>query len=365
MKADSAGYGLGGRSPSGRCILEMRGSVCKAALTVQDIRPNVNYKAYIVEKDKGHGKAPRGVTIGNVTVDAQGRGELKKEFDGAFAGKLFFDDVGVVALVASKASSSDTPLVGFENDNSAKTYMWKNFVDTTKEQVTKPTPPDEEPETQITEPEVQSSESKEHSIEPEVWGAEIDSRDHGQHEVAFEPDPPFSEPEPPQVYNAANDPDPVEPELLPEPESDLKPEPEPTEPRQSHVHKQNNPAALNEHGEIESIFANNVELRPFVNRNKNHRWVRASLREFAVLPVEFWRIMNSPLVALCNEKYGHLILGRNKRSPSKLMIGVPSTYDGKHLPEARTVGFTRFECCEDKEPAEGDHGYWMLESRIP
>ena len=363
MKADTAGYGLGGRSPSGRCILEKRGNICKAALTVQDIKPNVNYKAYIVEKQQEHGKAPRGVSIGNVVVDAQGRGELKKEFEGSFAGKLFFEDIGVVALVAGKASGSDTPLVGFENDSGTKSYMWKNFVDTEKEQVQE----QKVRTSQVAEPEV---------FEPESQQQLSDVHDAESSRVELEPETEqLLEIENPQDDYTADELGQTEAESEVEqiPESDPAPTieqdkqewiAEPSGPMLTNVYKQNNPAALKERDEIELIFANNAELRPFSNRNKNYKWVRASLKEFAVLPIEFWRVMNNPLVVLYYEKYGHLILGRNKRSPSKLLIGVPAAYDSRHLPEARRIGFTKFECCEDKNPSEGDHGYWMLESRI-
>ena len=128
MRVDAAGYGFGGRAPIGRCILEMRGSVLKAVLTVQDIKPNVNYKVYIVEKPNECGTPPQGVQVGNIAVDAQGRGELRKEFDGAFAGKLYFDEIGVVVLVVSKDAGNDTPLVGFVKDEFASEYNWKSFV---------------------------------------------------------------------------------------------------------------------------------------------------------------------------------------------------------------------------------------------
>jgi len=358
LKADSSGYGFGGRSPSGRCVLEQRGNICKAALTAQDLKPGVGYKVYIIEKSSPQGEAPRGVSAGSLDVDAQGRGELRKEFQGAFGGKIAFEDVAVVAVVAAKAAGRDIALVGFENDDNAKSHKWRNFTDTAGE----PRPPESRAETPLAKEErAEIAAEPEPAADAEPFAEAEPIADTATSAVAEPEQPTLLEPEPAPAAEAA-------------PEQETAPVPEPT--REHTASAQNlappepppvyakNPARPQGHGEIENIFANNVELQPFAHKHTDIRWVRASLKELAVLPIEYWPVMNSGLAVLCNERYGHLILGRDNNDPGRVLVGIPAVFEGKQLPSAQSIGFTRFEYCDDRQAGEREHGYWMLESRI-
>ena len=369
MKADAAGYGFGGRAPAGRCILEVRGSVLKAVLTVQDIKPNVNYKVYIVEKPNEMGMPPHGVQVGNLAVDAQGRGELRKEFDGAFAGKLYFDEIGVVVLAVSKEAGDDTPLVGFVDDEFANAYNWKNFVSERKEHQKKKDTADIDIPTETLPVEHDDSAIMEQAYVGsgplgeinESVGIEAAELQQPEEDIDKGIDVEAAElPPTDEDTNEGTDIETAEIQL-PEEESEESID-EPTQDiKQQNLDAQDE---LFKQNEVERIFAGNVQLQPFVREDTSVKWVRVSLRELVVLPIKFWRIMNNPLIVLCSEKYGHLILGRDEQDSTQLFLGVPALYDNQLLPGAQSMGFSQFKCCEDKQPAADDHGYWIMPLKV-
>jgi len=307
------------------------------------------------------------VQIGSVLADERGRSELKKEFDGAFGGKLYFDEVGVVVLVVSKDAGDDTPLVGFANDDFASAYSWRNFADAAKEQhgsasVPKAEQQEEPPaiEQHIVEQSTEELSIEEFSIE-EV--EEIEEPEESETLQECETAELVDTPQEPELdCESAESGDAVKAAEVDEEAQDagissIEPE---IELEIEMMGSEN----LSSESEIDRIFSSNVQLRPFARQYAPVKWVRVSLRELVVLPTEFLRIMNNPLVVLCNEKYGHLIFGRDEGNPLQLFIGVPALYDNGLVPKAQLMGFSRFECCEDKEPDAGDHGYWILELTI-
>jgi len=330
LKADTGGYGVGGRSPSGRCILEMRGNVCKISLSIQDIKQEI-YKVYIIEREKTRGTAPRGLALGSISADTKGRGDLKKEFGDTIAGRILFEDIGVVILVASKATGTATPLIGFVNNEA--TLKWKNFLDIgldsarmsiqTRAQAATQEAPIAEAKPQET-GEAQDSYPENEDIHPENEKTEGESQEQAPPEQAHKgPQIKAEQAEPPQVHA-------------------------PRDIQFQHFS-----------AEVYNILEGNAQLRPFVRQNKEIRWVRISLREFAMLPLDYWRYMNNPFIILCSERYGHIILG-NERQQAQLYIGIPAVYENHFEPRAQKLGFIQFKCCDDKEPAEGDYGYWIL-----
>lgn len=112
---------------------------------------------------------------------------------------------------------------------------------------------------------------------------------------------------------------------------------------------------------LDYIFENNAKMMPFQSQKKDIVWVRIDLSELVMLPGKVWLYLNNPFVSFSEKKYKHLILGRfYEGGKEKYILGVPGKYFSDYRLEASLQGFKQFKCCENKQPVDGDYGYWIL-----
>ncbi|MCM1536528.1 MAG: DUF6128 domain-containing protein [Clostridium sp.] len=83
-------------------------------------------------------------------------------------------------------------------------------------------------------------------------------------------------------------------------------------------------------------------------------------RDFVILPVKYYRLVNNSFLLHGYHNYQHLILTRILyRGEIRYYIGVPGNYYEKEKQVAIMFGFESFEC--KAEPARtGDYGYYMM-----
>ena len=122
--------------------------------------------------------------------------------------------------------------------------------------------------------------------------------------------------------------------------------------------------ATGNQNEINRILSQNEAVSPFHHQKKDVDWVRIGLDELTVLPFDFMKYLNSPLVLSGFYQYKHLLLGRikNIESPGApgLILGIPDHYDYAYKALASELEFRQFKPCDGEELHNGVFGYWLL-----
>ena len=112
------------------------------------------------------------------------------------------------------------------------------------------------------------------------------------------------------------------------------------------------------------IFKEHVRLNPF-EESGGAVWVKISLKELALLPINISGYITNPFIIASFKKYRHLLLGAKYEEEKQMyMLGVPRTYKEQDFNKASHIGFTYFKCCREQEPVQGSYGYWINYMRI-
>ena len=118
---EGAGYGFKDRAPLGRAIVEAREKEGKLSLWVQDLKPEVMYKVYLIASDTA---GCVGIPAGTLAVDAKGKGELKWTFfpDNVGESMIAIEKCAAVVVLAPKKDELVAPLAGYRD----APFIWKN-----------------------------------------------------------------------------------------------------------------------------------------------------------------------------------------------------------------------------------------------
>ena len=121
LKQDRLGYSFKGKDPSGRAIIEVSNSEVKLHISVQDLRSENLYKAFLIKS--GDDKSV-GVLAGNICPDSFGRYEMRvtTSADDIFNSGMSIDDIDVFAIMANDSDEIVVPLSGYKGDM----VRWKN-----------------------------------------------------------------------------------------------------------------------------------------------------------------------------------------------------------------------------------------------
>jgi hypothetical protein len=111
---------------------------------------------------------------------------------------------------------------------------------------------------------------------------------------------------------------------------------------------------------IEFLFENNTRMNPFLEKDKNMKYIRCSLKEIQLLLEPFSDFSNYPFVFVNYQKNRHMLLGKNILD-KKILIGLPSMYEKIYTEMAMSLGFTKFIACNKNIPDENDAGYWIID----
>ena len=125
LKQDLLGYGFKGKDPSGRVMIEASGENAKIIVSVQNLKPENLYKAFLI---KSGDSISLGAFIASICPDAHGRAEARAL---TLANNLFDSEMSIVEIDAvaimlsggeASAGASIWPLSGYFGD----TVRWKN-----------------------------------------------------------------------------------------------------------------------------------------------------------------------------------------------------------------------------------------------
>ena len=400
LKQENPNYALMGEA-MGRCIIESRGGQGKVSFLVQNLKPEIIYKAYIISNIGSYG-----VMLGNLIIDSKGRGELKKivnTYDVEETG-MSLGDFEVAVILVSEKEEIISPLVGYvdreikwketfkehkKTKDIAKEKTVEKKLDIVKEEVSEKkleTAKEEVPEERLQDIAV-GEEAKEDIAEKinEVEEKEIVAANFKLEKEKI--------PNPKDFIEEQEDDNAKYKDFLDNPEDDsihevfkamaqevnkqiteFKYYTLMTEKNKEEVGKMEeveeiekldiDTSEIKEYkiaNELEYMFKNNLKMIPFKRQSRNVKWVRISLRETINLPMDFWNLINDPFVVSSFKKYNHLILGIfDERNEKEYMLGVPDLYKEENKSRANAMGFIQFKCCDDVKLEPNLHGYWIM-----
>jgi len=361
LKEDASGYGMEGRIPQGRCVIEARGGSGKVLIYVQDLKPQVAYKAILIKRGSDRSI---GTYLGLLEVGANRRAEMNYEInpDDVGGSGLPIEDFDTVSITLN-----DGRLVFLLSGSNAGDNRWKNNLEfgirneelkneeiKTEVQAVEPF---REEETLLEE---QPSPKEEFSIEEQSFPEEEPSPEEQARILPFvklasaedyDPHLAFKETiqrlnmeltELAEITSASEDGQNEEPGTYQDPDNTSAIEDEFTE-----IHS------------AETIPERHDSMSPF--ENDTAVWKKITLRELALLPIDVFDYEQKAIVAASFYRHGHLILGNAPDdSQADYTVGVPGIYSSDDGRSFQKLGFGTFRG-KQGESGPGAEGYWLKE----
>lgn len=112
------------------------------------------------------------------------------------------------------------------------------------------------------------------------------------------------------------------------------------------------------------IFATYPKINPFEDGGIT-RCVKIEPKDIGLLPSGAWPYSSNSFLLHGYYCYHHLIFAEiSDRFGIRYMLGVPGIYHHRERFMARMFGFDCFKPIRNREPQQGDFGYWYIEIRI-
>lgn len=127
------------------------------------------------------------------------------------------------------------------------------------------------------------------------------------------------------------------------------------------IHKED--AAVLEKEEITSpiaarIFSRYTKMFPFEG-NEIAECVKIEPQDIGAFPIENWVLGNNSFLLHGYYNYKHLIFARKRcENGNQYIIGVPGFFQSREKFMAKLFGFEDFKPTKEKEPEQGEFGYW-------
>lgn len=323
LTCEAKGYGHKGKNPSGRFLLESRSDAGKMIIWVQDLKPDMLYKVFLLFGNgngngngnrNGNGNGMKSRPVCALSVGKNGKGEARYYFSPS--------EMDMEKCLGVAVRHNDVlALCGYREDVKAGDNWGNNWIEEAEEveEVGEVREIDEVGE-------IEDSSNEGYSIE----GYSIGDSSNEDYSIKDYSNQDYPTKDSPAEEDEAYDPPP------PDPEKGL-----------SDQFKE----------EVEAILISHTHMHPFQKQNRKVAWVRISLDENLSLPNHICDLLYDPFVEKAYMRYSHLILGKAlDDGPKRYYIGVPALYDAKD----KIIGFRQFKCSEDTPPKEGDYGYWLI-----
>ena len=416
LENEAAGYDFKGRTPAGRCIVEIRDGTAKLSVLTQDIRAETRYGVYLIFPENGR---YAGVSMGSLNADQKGKAEMRKDIESSALGSFKLDDLAVVAVIdSSNTTTVASPLCGYrdrpiswrgnfyipsvEKDEIKNETVHKSIstepqlnVNITEEIIPEPeieTVPEAEtvPEVECqSEPEIIPEDNIVENIEPDIeMDIEPETITVPQVEAVPEVETAQEDVTAPEVETTHEIETVKETVVAPEDVTAPEPEPEISPPCEDapcakkpksakparraiaqdffeSLNELNNVTLANSPGRtenilaIESIFNSKEFITPFEKQNRKIKWVQLTISDPVPLPNNRPLLLEESFVRAAYANYGHLILGVTTDGV-EYVIGVPGEYTPDMRPHAKRLGFTKFKTNANSTPKPGDLGYWLM-----
>jgi len=391
MTTEARGYGLKGRDPTGRAIVEGRDGSYKLTVWAQDLRPQTLYNIYLLfASSKGH----PGICMGSLPVDERGRADVRKDFDDDKLGENQLTDIVGVVVTVKNIGGVTSPLCGYREGIVSWRHGFYEYKKVTPPVATqeKPDPPvaiipniaEDTPQNEPTEDEISHDTQEEANSEAETPPDDehIDSGAKTVEEpIQSEPEAPVEDPAEP------SEPTPQDNFTITPPEPERESEAQPpltasnTQPTnwvdtlpsgemasafRTALDKLQAETAANtdtctQESNLHELFETREPITPFQKQTRITKWIRFTLSDPVPPPTNKPELYNDPFIQGALSEHGHLLLGKTiDQGPRRYIIGVPGTYDQSAKQKAKRLGFTQFKCNNDARPAWGEAGYWLI-----
>jgi len=411
LKQERPDYCLDFRPTMGRSLIEIKNNKGKLNVYAQGLKPNIFYKVFLISvKDS----KSIGVPIGFIDIDNNGKGELKYNFepDNVAQSNLPIDDFNVMAILVQGQQEIKAPLVGYtesavlwknnfsildkennndsvqenknnvseekdnkktgteisnnlktvqENNNKEPAAGINNNLKTVQENVNSIKEPTKEenvnsikkPTAEINDRKKTVQENNNKKLAEEVNnGKKSNNNDRPLNEKENTNDTNNAEEE------LSNDKIKIMVEKFKKDIDELKYYATMDE-KEAKINNNIIKEKINKNFlDIDYIFKRNKSVTPFSNDKNNIKWVRASLKELAIINNNMWKYINNPFIACNYRRYGHILIGRDENN--NFILGVPSRYNPSYKLEASIQGFKKFRRYDDKKPMLNDYGYWIM-----
>ena len=380
LSESSNEFTMEGKKALGKCIIEAKGSNGKVILSVQNIKPERIYSAYIIAANESSSTA---IEIGRIIPDLNGHGQTKWECNANNVENsgIALGSFNVAALMSVAPNSLlvvaplvNAPLVGYKDGE----INWKNELKIHSQKSALSTPaadamPSQAPapaEGKLLEPSSeQMKKTPVHESERLGFAPLIDhsksstlANNHG-----------FSQP---MEESSAND----FFETIEEgsAEKTFKLMAQKINEKLSEIDALELEGAYKADSEntmlsmsleiaegLNMIFRNCSKIRPFKEIRADTQWIRITPNELIYLPKEYEYLQKDLFISEAYKKYGHLILGRkHEAETTAITLGLPDVYDKKNEKNASFSDLSEFLCCDCSDLLEGKHGYWLKSLRF-
>lgn len=386
LREDNPTYAKAGRSALGKCVIERIGRGGRVSIYVQDLKPQVQYRLYLIRSGEDKSYA---AFMGPLEIGAKNRCDARFEFDADDVGGHGFpvEEFDVAAVFVEGAGNEHekhaftTPLVGYKNGYAAFAgNLCFEAAETDARKI-------ETPETQIvdnidinnTAPEetefVKSEEPSVNDSQKHVYGINFEQAalpdGSKMEEAAEQQEEPTGISFVPFDETRANDDiqrnfrvmaERINRELDELKTISLKTE---TAGNTNILESAAIPATAPyiENREIftaADVFTHNTPMSPFGADDKETEWVRFSPRECALLQMPAMDYETNLFIAAGHYRFNHLILGKNRSDGAeRFILGVPDSYCSEDRRHAEKLGFSSFRACGG-ENAPGAYGYWLM-----
>ena len=312
---EAMGYEFKGRTPAGRCVVEIQDSTSKVSVWAQDLKPDTAYEVFLIFAE---GQEFVGFGIGAPQVDTRGKTAFRHNVLPQAIHPFTPGDVAVVAIMAKEAPGVVSPLCGYRGAQVSWRHhfrVWKKkapplpsyAIETAVKPAAKPieTPVVEAP---IEEPVIETP------VEIPVVEAPVEK--------------PVEKPSKKPVKKPKDESHPITPQ-----------------PQTGSIQQ------------IEAIFNANTPWEPAGFQSQNMKWVRCHLREQMPIPEALPHLMSEPFMQTAWADHEHFILGATSEGmPTQYVIGIPGKNTVGNSVTARNLGFTGFESLD----ANSADGYWLM-----
>lgn len=349
----------------GRCILESYTNQSKISISVQGLKQNHIYTAYAVYQNEKTKKTHTSIvregknTIGHISTDKRGRGELKISTQSLH--KLHIESMQKILIIEKNGLNPVLEgITGFSYNALENTSEEAEAEELVLQEQNDNTANDLQNSDEKNTPE--KSENKELTInnkimstEPQKHLGENPKEENLKLLVNDKTTLTETQIHPNEKSEEVALPNGLRENIIQENKRILTS----NKPKTNNRNRKNlrNIEQLSSHEDIEILFKHNKKAAPFKYQTKEFSWVNISLREAIYLPINFWALVNDPFVVACFNKHNHLILGAYEK---EYLLGIPDVYSKKNKTKINSKGFVQFKCCEDIKLEEGVAGYWIM-----
>lgn len=372
LKQETPGTSLTERPADGSAAIEIRNGKGKLSLHVQNVKPLLGDKYYQAYLLSCYPKQMELVPISPITVDQNGKGDIKWPFNPENVGGsgLTIESFNIVTVLTSQPGETK-PIPALSGYKDSKINWKDSFIQKMEQAEAKKRAADLElTEQDLTEIELankegtttdtvvltetteetatqtaEEPEEADRSQEPSAAEIQMQSCDSAASQETFHDLVTRFQQELRELESMG---------ILSPEEGQLLP---PTQTQEAAVLPDLTMPTGKDNPLLLSFFNSHNKVAPFAN--DSGEWIYLTLNESAALPFSDSHFLHNPFFISSYQKYKHLLLGKTQSKSVEYVFGIPDFYHRAQVLMASRLGFHQFICLEGDAPLENSPGYWL------